>query len=106
MLPSGETLSCDVVIAGVGVVPATEFLKDSGLPLSGRGEVVVDGNMCAEGDVYAAGDIARFPLPLIGDSTSIGHWQLTNYHGNPSSCVTYKCLEDWLMCMHNDIIHT
>jgi NADPH-dependent 2,4-dienoyl-CoA reductase/sulfur reductase-like enzyme len=81
MLPSGETLSCEVVIAGVGVVPATEFLKDSGLPLSGRGEVVVDGNMCAEGDVYAAGDIARFPLPLIGDSASIGHWQLAHYHG-------------------------
>ena len=85
MLPSGETLSCEVVIAGVGVVPATEFLKDSGLPLSERGEVVVDGNMCAEGDVYAAGDIARFPLPLIGDSASIGHWQLAHYHGNPSS---------------------
>lgn len=81
MLPSGETLPCDVVIAGVGVVPATDFLKDSGLPMSGRGEVVVNGNMCAEGDVYAAGDIARFPLPLIGDSTSIGHWQLAHYHG-------------------------
>ena len=65
-----------------GVVPATDFLKDSGLPLSGRGEVVVNGNMCAEGDVYAAGDIARFPLPLIGDSTSIGHWQLAHNHGH------------------------
>ena len=81
MLPLGETLPCDIVIAGVGVVPATNFLKDSGLPMSGRGEVVVNSNMCAEGDVYAAGDIARFPLPLIGDSTSIGHWQLAHYHG-------------------------
>ena len=26
----------------VGVVPATDFLKDSGLPMTGRGEVVVD----------------------------------------------------------------
>jgi NAD(P)H-nitrite reductase large subunit len=41
-LPSGETLPADVVIAGVGVVPATDFLKDSGLPISRRGEVVVD----------------------------------------------------------------
>ena len=81
MLPSGKTLPCEVVIAGVGVVPATDFLKESGLPMSGRGEVVVNGNMCAEGDVYAAGDIARFPLPLIGDSTSIGHWQLAHNHG-------------------------
>lgn len=81
MLPSGETLPCEVVIAGVGVVPATDFLKESGLPMSSRGEVVVNGNMCVEGDVYAAGDIARFPLPLIGDSTSIGHWQLSHNHG-------------------------
>ena len=44
--------------------------------------MVVNGNMCAEGDVYAAGDIARFPLPLISDSTSIGHWQLAHNHGD------------------------
>ena len=82
MLPPGETLPCEVVIAGVGVVPATDFLKESGLPLSGRGEVVVNGNMCVEGDAYAAGDIVRFPLPLINDTASIGHWQLAHYHGN------------------------
>ena len=51
------------------------------MPLSGRGEVIVDSNMKAADDVYAAGDIARFPLPLIGDSTSIGHWQLAHNHG-------------------------
>lgn len=32
-------------------------------------------------DVFAAGDIAKFPLPLISDSVSIGHWQLAHYHG-------------------------
>lgn len=52
------------------------------MPLSGRGEVIVDSNMKAADDVYAAGDIARFPLPLIGDSTSIGHWQLAHNHGH------------------------
>ena len=37
--------------------------------------------MNATGDLYAAGDIAKFPLPLIDSSVSIGHWQLAHYHG-------------------------
>lgn len=41
-LPSGETLEAEVVVAGVGVVPETDFLKESSLPLSSRGELVVD----------------------------------------------------------------
>ena len=32
--------------------------------------------------VYAAGDIAKFPLPLIQDSVSIGHWQIAHNHGH------------------------
>lgn len=41
-LPSGETLEADMVVAGVGVVPETDFLKDSKLPMSKRGELIVD----------------------------------------------------------------
>lgn len=59
-LPSGETLEAEVVVAGVGepltssftlyivclclpgVAPATQFLKDSGLPLNRKMELVVD----------------------------------------------------------------
>ena len=32
-------------------------------------------------DVYAAGDIVQFPLPLIRESVSIGHWQIAHNHG-------------------------
>ena len=32
-------------------------------------------------DVYAAGDIVQFPLPLAGKSVSIGHWQIAHNHG-------------------------
>ncbi|XP_064382581.1 apoptosis-inducing factor 3-like [Halichondria panicea] len=81
MLPSGETLEADVVVAGVGVVPATEFLKDSGVPMTPRGEVIVDKHMMATDGVFAAGDIARFHLPLINGDTNIGHWQLAHNHG-------------------------
>ena len=35
-------------------------------------------------DVYACGDIVRFPLPLVGSTASIGHWQIAHNHGNKS----------------------
>lgn len=45
-LPSGETLEADMVVAGVGVVPETGFLKDSQLPVTQRGELQVNEVMC------------------------------------------------------------
>lgn len=32
-------------------------------------------------DVFGAGDIVRFPLPLIEGETNIGHWQIAHNHG-------------------------
>ncbi|XP_003386312.1 PREDICTED: apoptosis-inducing factor 3-like [Amphimedon queenslandica] len=81
-LPSDETIPADIVVAGVGVMPATDYLKDSDIPLTNRGEVVVDEYMKVTDGVYAAGDIAKFPLPLIQDSVSIGHWQIAHNHGH------------------------
>ena len=37
--------------------------------------------MKAMEDVYAAGDIAQFPLPLTNSKVSIGHWQIAHNHG-------------------------
>ena len=37
--------------------------------------------MQATSDVYGAGDIVRFPLPLIEGDTNIGHWQIAHNHG-------------------------
>ena len=32
--------------------------------------------------VFAAGDIAHFPLKMLnGDKVSIGHWQISHKHG-------------------------
>ena len=56
-LPSGETLEADVVVAGVGVVPDTDFLKTSSLPLSKRGELVVDEVRARENTEFASVDI-------------------------------------------------
>jgi len=57
-LKSGETIPADVVIMGVGVGPATEFLRDSpGFKLEKDGSLGVDKYMRVNGveDVYATG---------------------------------------------------
>lgn len=38
-------------------------------------------------DVYACGDIVRFPLPLVRSTASIGHWQIAHNHGNKPYCM-------------------
>lgn len=50
----------DLVLLAIGVMPATEFLRDSGIELAGNGAVVVDREMRTNfPDIYAAGDCAE-----------------------------------------------
>ncbi len=69
-----------VVIAGIGVVPATDWLEGSGIELDDG--VVVDAGFrtSAEG-VYAVGDVARFDDPIFGHARRIEHWSNANYQG-------------------------
>lgn len=39
---NGETIPADFVVMGVGVAPATQFLKDSGIQLEKDGGIKVD----------------------------------------------------------------
>lgn len=56
-LKGGEKLEADLVILGVGVAPATEYLKSSGIELEKDGSVRVDDNWKIKGveDAYAVG---------------------------------------------------
>ncbi|QYG94478.1 NAD(P)/FAD-dependent oxidoreductase [Iamia sp. SCSIO 61187] len=73
-LADGTTVGADVVVVGIGVVPATRWLDGSGLTLD-------DGVACDEaclarggGDrVVAVGDVARWDHPRYGTSR-IEHW--------------------------------
>jgi NADPH-dependent 2,4-dienoyl-CoA reductase/sulfur reductase-like enzyme/nitrite reductase/ring-hydroxylating ferredoxin subunit len=77
-LQGGEKVLADVVIVGTGVRPATDFID--GLPLADDGGVPVDSAMRAAPGVYAAGDIARFPLPRSGETLRIEHWRVAQQH--------------------------
>ncbi|MCI2105904.1 MAG: CoA-disulfide reductase [Intestinimonas sp.] len=52
--------TADLVLLASGVVPSTEFLKDSGIALGEKGAVAVDREMRTNfPDIYAAGDCAE-----------------------------------------------
>jgi len=42
ILTSGRTLKADILVAGLGVVPSTDFLRDSEVIIDSRGFVPVD----------------------------------------------------------------
>lgn len=81
-LASGDALAGDFVIVGVGVRPATDYLKDSGIKLNDRDQSVeVDAHLrTSASDVFAAGDIARYPTP-DGGTQRIEHWRAAQQQG-------------------------
>jgi NADPH-dependent 2,4-dienoyl-CoA reductase/sulfur reductase-like enzyme/nitrite reductase/ring-hydroxylating ferredoxin subunit len=78
-LESGERIDADMVLAGVGVHPATGFLE--GVNLHADGGVLVDAHMRAAVGLYAAGDIACFPDPRTGERVRIEHWRTAQQQG-------------------------
>lgn len=75
----GERIPADLVLVGIGVTPATDMID--GVALDDDGGVPVDAFMCATDDLYAAGDVARFPEPVSGECVRIEHWRLACQHG-------------------------
>lgn len=72
----------DVVILGIGVQPTTDYLEN--VDLDEQGNVLVNDFLQSNVDnIFAGGDIARFPLdlPTIKTKACIGHWQVAQYHG-------------------------
>ncbi|XP_053503511.1 apoptosis inducing factor mitochondria associated 4 isoform X3 [Ictalurus furcatus] len=83
ILQNGEVLPADVVIVGIGVIPNSDFLKGSMVEVDSRNAITVDKFMRTNNpDVFAAGDVASFPLSIQADKrVNIGHWQLAQAHG-------------------------
>jgi NADPH-dependent 2,4-dienoyl-CoA reductase/sulfur reductase-like enzyme len=72
-LADGSTIDADVVVVGVGVVPETRWLEDSGLALDDG--VVCDETCLAAPGIAVAGDVARWPNPLFdGERMRVEHW--------------------------------
>jgi apoptosis-inducing factor 3 len=75
-LSNNDELRADLVVSGIGIEPATAFLKKIS-----RGQdqsLSVDASMRIIGakHLYAAGDVANFPLPGNGPRVRIEHWRV------------------------------
>ncbi|KAJ5761406.1 Pyridine nucleotide-disulfide oxidoreductase dimerization [Penicillium manginii] len=86
-LGDGSVIPADIVILGVGVRPATDFLKgNERISLEGDGSVRTDEHFAVPGldGVFAIGDIARFPYHGPGGDgslTRIEHWNVAQNAG-------------------------
>jgi NADPH-dependent 2,4-dienoyl-CoA reductase/sulfur reductase-like enzyme len=73
VLGDRETVEGDVIVAGLGIEPNVELAREAGLEV-GNGIVVDEyGRVGGRDDVFAAGDVARFPLGALGVETRIEH---------------------------------
>jgi NADPH-dependent 2,4-dienoyl-CoA reductase/sulfur reductase-like enzyme len=80
ILDTGEEVECDLAVQGVGLIPNTELA--SAAEMAVQDGIVVD-PYCetSHGHIYAAGDVARFPDPISGESTRVEHWDHAKAHG-------------------------
>jgi 3-phenylpropionate/trans-cinnamate dioxygenase ferredoxin reductase component len=78
---SGRTLRADVVVAGLGLEPDVELAAAGGLPVDNG--IVVDefGRAGGREDVFAAGDVASFPVAALGRRFRVEHEDHAKSHG-------------------------
>jgi 3-phenylpropionate/trans-cinnamate dioxygenase ferredoxin reductase component len=78
---SGTTIEADAIVAGLGIVPVTELAEAVGLEVDDG--ILVDeyGRAGGRDDVFAAGDVARFPVPALGGTRRVEHEDHANTHG-------------------------
>lgn len=93
-LDSGKIIKGDIVVSAIGVMPDTEFLKNTGINLGDRGHILVDEFMrtnkegiYAGGDAVAVKDIVNGEIafmPLAGPANRQGRIIADNISGRES----------------------
>ena len=80
-LADGRTIEAHMVVAGIGIEPNVQLAADAGLPVSNG--IVVDalGRVGGRDDLFAAGDVARFPAAALGTELRVEHEDHAKSHG-------------------------
>ena len=73
VLADGQAIACEMVVAGIGVLPVMEMLTNSGMEV--RDGVMVNEYLeTSRADIYAAGDVANYQDVLFGKRRRVEHW--------------------------------
>jgi 3-phenylpropionate/trans-cinnamate dioxygenase ferredoxin reductase subunit len=80
-LADGRVIEADAIVAGIGIEPSVELAADAGLPVTNG--IVVDayGRVDGHADVFAAGDVAHFPVAALSTDMRVEHEDHAKSHG-------------------------
>lgn len=76
----GRSVEAGLVVLGVGVSPRTSLAEEASIKVD-KGVVVDETLLTSATDVFAAGDIARYPESISGEQTRIEHWVVAERQG-------------------------
>ena len=81
----GRAYPADAIVVAIGLVPNQELAAKAGLAV-GDGILVDERCRTSAPGVYAAGDVANHPNPILGRRIRVEHWQNAQHQGAAAAC--------------------
>lgn len=84
ILSNGERESADLVLVAVGIRPNTQLAERAGLRCE-NGILVNEYFETNAPNIFAVGDVARWPDPRAGEPIRVEHWAVAQRHGQAAA---------------------